>query len=140
MISRVFIRHCTVITILLTIFPMLCTFPLTFLFTIILFLAALGLCCCARAFSRGAVRASHGGGFSCCAAWALGAQASVFAACGLSRGGTGLAGECSSPQGEPSGAPCVSGREGMAMNMHLCLTVTFLMPRFFLTFNFPLQI
>ena len=91
MISRVFIRHCTVITILLTIFPMLCTFPLTFLFTIILFLAALGLCCCARAFSRSAVRASHGGGFSCCAARALGAQASVFAACGLSRGGTGLA-------------------------------------------------
>ena len=30
MISQVFIRHYTVITILLTIFPMLCTFPLTF--------------------------------------------------------------------------------------------------------------
>ena len=59
-----------------------------FFLTIILFLAALGLCCCARAFSRGAVRASPGGGFSCCAARALGAQASVVAACGLSSGDT----------------------------------------------------
>ena len=29
-------------------------------------------------------QASHCGGFSCCEAWALGAQASVVAACGLS--------------------------------------------------------
>ena len=28
--------------------------------------------------------ASHCGGFSCCGAWALGAQASVVEACGLS--------------------------------------------------------
>ena len=40
-----------------------------------LFLAALGLCCGARA--------SHCGGFSCCGARALGAWASVVAVCGL---------------------------------------------------------
>ena len=39
----------------------------SFLKNIYLFLAALGLCCCARA--------SHCGGFSCCGAPALGAQA-----------------------------------------------------------------
>ena len=40
------------------------------------FLAVLGLRCC--------VRASHCGGFSCCRAWALGVQASVVVARGLS--------------------------------------------------------
>ena len=52
----------------------------------------LGLRCCARAFSscgeRGALRcgarASHCRGFSCCGARALGAQASVVVARGLS--------------------------------------------------------
>ena len=51
--------------------------------------AALGLRCCARAFSlvvasgatlRCGVQASHCGGFSCCRAWALGARASVVVA------------------------------------------------------------
>ena len=41
-----------------------------------LFLAVLGLCCCARA--------SHCGGFSCCRAQALGARAPVVVARGLS--------------------------------------------------------
>ena len=59
----------------------------------ILFLAVLGLRCCAWAFSScgewgllfscGA-RASHCGGFSCCGARALGVQASVVVACELS--------------------------------------------------------
>ena len=62
-----------------------------------LFLAALGLCCCAQAFSscgeRGATLgcgawASHYGGFSCCRARALGAQASVVVARGLSSCGS----------------------------------------------------
>ena len=61
-----------------------------------LFLAALGLLCCAQAFSRcgergllccGA-RASHCGGFSCCGAWALGTWVSVVAARGLSSCGS----------------------------------------------------
>ena len=51
---------------------------------------------CARAFSscftQGllfvAAQASHCGGFSCCGAWALGAQASIVAAHGLSSCGT----------------------------------------------------
>ena len=47
---------------------------------IYLFLAALGLCCGARA--------SHCGGFSCYGAQALGAWASVVAARGLSSCGT----------------------------------------------------
>ena len=47
-----------------------------FFFLIYFFGAALGLCCC--------VRASHCGGFSCCGAWALGTQASVVVAHGLS--------------------------------------------------------
>ena len=60
---------------------------------IYLFLAALGLRCCVRAFllSRQAgvtlrcgVRASHCCDFSCCGAWALGARASVVVARGLS--------------------------------------------------------
>ena len=42
----------------------------------IYFLAVLGLCCGAQA--------SHCGGFSCCGAQGLGAQASVVVACGLS--------------------------------------------------------
>ena len=58
-----------------------------------LFLAVLGLCCLTRAFSscgkwgllfavvRGLLNC---GGFSCCEAWALGAQASVVVARGLS--------------------------------------------------------
>ena len=62
-----------------------------FFFNIVLFWAALGLWRCARAFSSHAGQASHGGGFSCCGAQALGAQASVIAACGLISGGTGLA-------------------------------------------------
>ena len=62
-----------------------------------LFLAALGLHCCAWAFSscgeRGAtlrcgVWASHYGGFSCCGAWALGMWASVVVARGLSSCGS----------------------------------------------------
>ena len=56
-----------------------------------LFLSVLGLCCFLRAFSscskwgppsRGA-QATHCGGFSCCKARALGAQASVVAECRL---------------------------------------------------------
>ena len=59
----------------------------------LIFLAALGFCCCAQAFSScgkqgllfccGA-RASHCGGFSCCRAWALGTPASVVVAHRLS--------------------------------------------------------
>ena len=48
-----------------------------------LFLAALGLCCCAWAFSSCGVRASHCSGFSCCGAQALGVRASVVVARGL---------------------------------------------------------
>ena len=62
-----------------------------FFFLINLFLAALVLPCCARragaTLCHGA-QASHCGGFSCCGARALGAQASVVAAPGLSSGGT----------------------------------------------------
>ena len=63
----------------------------------ILFLAALGLCCCARAFLQmwrvGATiccgaQASHCRGFSCCRGRALGARASVFAARRLSSCGS----------------------------------------------------
>ena len=66
-------------------------------YVFLFFLAALGLCCCARAFSscgeRGAtlrcsVRASHCGGFSCCGARAVGARASVVAVHGLSSCGS----------------------------------------------------
>ena len=52
-----------------------------------LFMAALGLRCCGRAFSSCGERgllfvawASHCGGFSCCGAWSLGAWASVLVA------------------------------------------------------------
>ena len=63
-----------------------------FFFFLFYFLAVLGLHCCAQAFSscgeRGlllvVVRASHCGGFSCCGARALGAQASVVVAHRLS--------------------------------------------------------
>ena len=48
---------------------------------ILLFLAALGLRCCARAFSSC-------GSFSCCGAWAVGARASLAVACGLSSCGS----------------------------------------------------
>ena len=51
--------------------------PILFSFLI---LAALGLHCCAQAFSSCSARASHCGGFSCCEAQALGAQASVVVA------------------------------------------------------------
>ena len=56
---------------------------------LVLFLAALGLCCCVQAFSscseqgllsRCDVRASRCGGFSCCRAEALGRTGSVAAA------------------------------------------------------------
>ena len=72
------------------------TFKIIYLF-IYLFLAALGLRCCARAFSscgeQGATlccgaRASHCGGFSCCGAGALGTWASVVVAHGLSSCGS----------------------------------------------------
>ena len=73
-----------------------------FIYFIYLFLAALGLPCCVRAFSscgewgllfvavRGLliVVASHCGGFSCCGARALGARASVVGARGLSSYGS----------------------------------------------------
>ena len=48
-----------------------------------LFLAVLGLRCCARAFSSCGEWASHCSGFSCCGAQALGAQASVVVARGF---------------------------------------------------------
>ena len=63
------------------------TCPLFFFFInlfIYLFLAALGLRCCAWAFYSCGVRASHCSGPSCCGARALGARASVVVACGLS--------------------------------------------------------
>ena len=64
-----------------------------YLFYLFLVLAALGRCCCVRAFSSflraGAplhcgARASHCRGFFCCGARALGMRASVVGACGLS--------------------------------------------------------
>ena len=58
------------------------------LFIYFLSLAALGLCCCTRAFSSCGERASHCGGFSCCGAWTLGTQASVAVAHGLSSCGS----------------------------------------------------
>ena len=51
------------------------------------FLAALGHYGCVQAFSSCSVRASHYSGFSC-GAWALGARASVVAACRVSSGST----------------------------------------------------
>ena len=51
-------------------------------------MAALGLRCCAWAFSSCSERASHCGGFSCCGAWALGTRASVAVAHGLSSCGS----------------------------------------------------
>ena len=60
-----------------------------------IFLAALSLRCCVRALVaasgvtlRCGAQASHCGGFSCCRAQALGAQASVVAARGLSSCGS----------------------------------------------------
>ena len=61
-------------------------------------MVALGLCCCVRAFSScehglllvAVHRASHCGGFSCCGAQALGAQASVIAVHRLSSCGVQL--------------------------------------------------
>ena len=63
--------------------PFVFFFFLIHLFIYLLFLAALGLCCCVRA-SLVAVS----GGCSCCGAWALGAQASVVVAHGLSSCGS----------------------------------------------------
>ena len=69
-----------------------CFFFNIYKFIYYLFLAVLGLCCCAWAFSscgeRGLLyvavaRASHCGGFSYCRAQALGARASVVVARGL---------------------------------------------------------
>ena len=67
--------------------------PLDFFFLInlfiYLFLSALGLHCCAQAFSScgeqgllfvAVAQASHCRGFSCCRAWALGKRASVVVA------------------------------------------------------------
>ena len=51
-------------------------------------MAALGLRCCARAFSSYGAWSSHCGGFSCCGAWALGVRASVVAAHELSSCGS----------------------------------------------------
>ena len=63
-----------------------------FFFIFIYFLAALGLRCCAQAFSGAALRcraqASHCGGFSCCGARALGPRASVVVALRLSSCGS----------------------------------------------------
>ena len=68
-----------------------------FILFIYLFLTALGLCCCTRAFSRCSEwellfrcggHASHCGGFSCCKTRALGMQASVVVARGLSSYGS----------------------------------------------------
>ena len=80
--------------------PALLFFFLIYLFNfkfIYLFMATLGLCCCAQAFfscgERGATlhcgeRSSHYGGFSCCGARALGTWASVVVAHGLSSCGS----------------------------------------------------
>ena len=57
-------------------------------FLINLFLSALGLHCCMWAFSSCGVQASHCSGFSCCGARALGVQASVVEAHGLSSCGS----------------------------------------------------
>ena len=74
----------------------LLSFSLNFL-KFLLFLAVLGLHGCVQAFSscgEGGLLfvAVHGlligGGFSCCGAWALGARASIVAACGLNSCGT----------------------------------------------------
>ena len=51
---------------------------------IYLFLAVLGLHCCAGATLHCGARVSHCGGFSCCGAQAVGAQASVVVAHGVS--------------------------------------------------------
>ena len=70
---------------------------LNFIYLLIyLFLAVLGLHCCPWAFSSCGERgysslqcvASLCGGFSCCGAWALGAQTSVVVACRLSSCGS----------------------------------------------------
>ena len=59
-------------------------FSFFFLINLFLFLAALGLHGCTRAFSSCGEQASHCGGFSCCGARAVGARASVVVAHGLS--------------------------------------------------------
>ena len=78
-------------------FCLICLFHAVFFFNLFLFLAALGLRCCTRAFSGCGERgllffAVHGllhrSGFSCCRARALGAWASVVVAHRLSRCGS----------------------------------------------------
>ena len=63
-------------------------FFVCFFLYLFLFLAVLGLRCCVRAFSSCGELASHCGGFSCCGARALGAQASAVVARGLSSCGS----------------------------------------------------
>ena len=63
----------------------------TFFFLIYLFLAALGLCCCAWAFSSCGARASHCSCLSRCGARAPGTPASVAAARGLQSAGPAVA-------------------------------------------------
>ena len=59
-------------------------FGVFFNFTLfVVVVVALGLCCCAKAFSSCSTQASHCNGFSCCGAQALGSRASVVAAHGL---------------------------------------------------------
>ena len=73
-----------------------CFFFFFLIYFIYLFLSALGLLCCARAFSscgeRGLLgygaQASHCRGFSPCGAQALGTRASVVVAHGLSSCGS----------------------------------------------------
>ena len=59
-----------------------------FFFLIYLFLAALGLCCCTRAFSSCGAQVSLCSGFSCCRARALGSRASVVVARGVQSAGS----------------------------------------------------
>ena len=67
----------------------LCIFQVVLYNFVCLFLAVLGLCCCARAFSS---RAEWGlfsvgyAGFSCCGAQAPGTRSLVAAVCGLTCG------------------------------------------------------
>ena len=51
-----------------------------FIFKFYLFLGALGLCCCAQAFSSCGMWTSPCGGFSSCLAWVLGCVASIVVA------------------------------------------------------------
>ena len=57
--------------------------PFFFFLSVLLSLAALGICCCGQPFSSCDARASHGGGFSHCGAPTVGARVSVVVAKGL---------------------------------------------------------